>query len=654
MTAPLLTPAKIVIEKTASTFSVQLGSEPNEWPVEIVKEAYKQLPFLQPHEVDLELTHMDEARGYAVGRLTVFPAHMSKVAAHDAKKLITVPVIIREKALSPLDVFTHDEIMHPMSEEKVASLLFRHETFGQPVKPGEMTGAGLGNQLSPPTQGRYSTGSSLLKSASATFRQDDVDAFRQTLRDDHALRLHVGALPALREAAGVVMGAKEKTAADLRGARKAHTKPTVVQFRAHGSDYLVKSANHRCFEVSEQVVDRFEAARHLPAGGLELLDKEGVLTFAMEPVLTEGEQVKTAQVAQRFGVYRTFKGSDPIEGVVFPVVTSLEGKLTSSQIFAGSGEHAMQEKVAGEFVRDTLALGETPRGVGVFFLQRGEVAMATEPVRIDHEVTVGRGSERMTKLSGARLRDNSPIEVEFVGGLQKVAMVGNVVVLPGDFQFMKLRGKQVGLPSTPDDVHAFSHQKLASQESVSIISDGHSFALRGANSQRVFGDTIMDRADAEFALGALGVPGKFARELVKTAATRGEARASRTRLVVSEQDSRMGALRKVASAVLAVKPERVRADLLKEVVVMSMGKTAAVIDKETADAILSLNFVTPENVQVYVDALPQLEKVSTKLAEILTASRLGMDDVREQAAKNAMVQLSRVVDGLKDLQAKIQ
>ena len=47
-----------------------------------------------------------------------------------------------------------------------------------------------------------------------------------------------------------------------------------------------------------------------------------------------------------------------------------------------------------------------------------------------------------------------------------------------------------------------------------------------------------------------------------------------------------------------------------------------------------------------------LEKVSSKLAEILVASRLGMDDIKEVAAKNAMSQLTTVIDGLSSLKSK--
>ena len=82
-------------------------------------------------------------------------------------------------------------------------------------------------------------------------------------------------------------------------------------------------------------------------------------------------------------------------------------------------------------------------------------------------------------------------------------------------------------------------------------------------------------------------------------------------------------------------------------------EASVIVEKETVDSILALRFLTPENVGMYVNYLPELEKSASKLAEILVASRLGMDDVTEVSAKNALSQMSSVIEGLKSLQSKI-
>ncbi len=104
-----------------------------------------------------------------------------------------------------------------------------------------------------------------------------------------------------------------------------------------------------------------------------------------------------------------------------------------------------------------------------------------------------------------------------------------------------------------------------------------------------------------------------------------------------------------------------RFDTFKAVAVLFSAKgqelckeASIAVPKESADAILSLNFMTPENASIYVNYLPILEKTSSVLAELLVASRLGMDDVREAAALNAMTQVNAVVKGLSQLGEKVQ
>jgi len=75
---------------------------------------------------------------------------------------------------------------------------------------------------------------------------------------------------------------------------------------------------------------------------------------------------------------------------------------------------------------------------------------------------------------------------------------------------------------------------------------------------------------------------------------------------------------------------------------------------ETLDAILSLEFVTPQNLRYFTDNIPDFEEASTRLAALLVAVRLGMKDVPEQPVKDALEGLSKTVNKLKIMQAAIQ
>ena len=105
----------IKLEKVA--YDTRLDEEPEEWPVAVVRESYKQLPFLRNYETEVEFDKMDTARGYAVGKMLVWPARMQKSAAAERKQLVTVPLVVRDREMSPLDVYTHNGTMKPMDQD---------------------------------------------------------------------------------------------------------------------------------------------------------------------------------------------------------------------------------------------------------------------------------------------------------------------------------------------------------------------------------------------------------------------------------------------------------------------------------------------------------------------------------------------------------
>jgi hypothetical protein len=164
---------------------------------------------------------------------------------------------------------------------------------------------------------------------------------------------------------------------------------------------------------------------------------------------------------------------------------------------------------------------------------------------------------------------------------------------------------------------------------------------------------------AAFALGALGITDSQSAALLKVAASSGTATVAITRPVIGELARGRDELVKAAHFVRAM--PNMKTDLVKEVAIltdptgMELWKEAGVtLSKETVNSILSLNFVNPENAAVYVDYLPAIEKVSSVLAELVVASRLGLDDIRESAALNAMKQLKKVAKDLGHLREKIQ
>jgi hypothetical protein len=638
MTKPLFSSADIQFEKVA--FATKLEEDSSNWPSEILKHAYKQLPYLHKYEADVDIDRMDESRGYAVGKLLVYPARMQKRAASKTAQLVSFPVIVRDHELAPLDVYNHKDSMHPEDEESVHELLFRPEMFERSAPTGSFGGTDISSQTTPPgSSGRYQGAMQKVSSVSMwdatlpTFTEQDVTAFKEDLREDVPVRNAFIENEALR---GYLEDIVKHAAADTTWSAP----PTVVQIYKEGIGYKVKVANHKAYRPSESSISRFQAQDMLSEKSMETLLSEGHVTLTVDPTTPYDQAEKTAQEVNRAGEYRTYAGGRLVEGFVVPKMVDFSGRNIDMQLFLGGDTHAMQEKVAGVFTEDKTLEGSDPYGSGVFVYQEGSMAVATEPIKILNRSSIANGQEKIASYHAKSLSTGVPVKITVLPGLRKMASIGEYeVAIPDSFKFVSLRGKQVSVSSTPSDVDIFKTQKVAGASSVELISDGSAYSLRGANAS-LFQNEIMGRLDAEFALSSLGLTGSQIRSSVKTASEKGSILIPHTRRVVDAEA--------FASKVAGLLPdvENLRVNLVKE--------ASVIVDKETTDAILSLRFVTPENVGVYVDYIPELEKISSKLAELLVASRLGMDDVKEAAAKNAMSQVSSVVRGLEKLRAKTQ
>ena len=107
---------------------------------------------------------------------------------------------------------------------------------------------------------------------------------------------------------------------------------------------------------------------------------------------------------------------------------------------------------------------------------------------------------------------------------------------------------------------------------------------------------------------------------------------------------KMAGAREEAKNLLDEFPRGLKQDLLKE--------AAALGDAQTVDKILALNFINPENVGTFANYLPELDEALSKVAEMLVASRLGLNQVPEGALEKSLTGLDTVIDGLRKLHQK--
>ena len=79
----------------------------------------------------------------------------------------------------------------------------------------------------------------------------------------------------------------------------------------------------------------------------------------------------------------------------------------------------------------------------------------------------------------------------------------------------------------------------------------------------------------------------------------------------------------------------------------------AISNNQIIDNVLALKFANPTNIRMFVEMKPSIELTASRLAQLLTASRLGVRAVPEQETSTAMKNLAFVIEGLDMLEKSV-
>jgi hypothetical protein len=164
-------------------------------------------------------------------------------------------------------------------------------------------------------------------------------------------------------------------------------------------------------------------------------------------------------------------------------------------------------------------------------------------------------------------------------------------------------------------------------------------------------NTIYNTTQALVALSILGVEKDASKKVLETALKRYagiDKTASKsvsvygvrddyvvnTALDKKEKDERIYQLYKQAAL-------QIKTDLTKVASVIS--------DPEAVDVMLSLNFVNADNLQDFINNINPMKKIVERLACMLCASRMGLGDLPEDALKQSMDAMQKVIEGLENI-----
>ncbi len=143
MVQPLFIEPDITFEKTAG--EVDLPEDPNVWPKEILDELYKQVPYVADFQPHVVMSKVDGERGYGMGHVEIsnqseaqMGTDLQQVQAAGIRT-VRVPVVIKDKKLSPFDLIVNDASKCvPLTEARLRQSLFRPQAFDITSKtPGD-------------------------------------------------------------------------------------------------------------------------------------------------------------------------------------------------------------------------------------------------------------------------------------------------------------------------------------------------------------------------------------------------------------------------------------------------------------------------------------------------------------------------------------
>jgi len=648
---------KVRFEKVASP--IKLSDNVDNWQREVSSEIFKYLPFLSNYSVNVLIQRANPERGYAYGSAQV----MNKAEGIESGQAtpVVIPIIIVDRMLKPLDVFFTGDKAYPLNEERVREALFDPRTFE--LSDRKPTDQGMVDSLYPPIRTNYGYGSgvttgaaaggagfgkfaSLASAISSTITDSEATTFIERLVDDFQLSTAIEVNPAFRKAASAIISADrvplQKTAMALVEA----IEPTVVQFtKLADGNFRVKWANADAFSPQEKNFTPSEAQQMAGTESVQKMKPDQSVTMGTGAANPPLDTPHVVQI-QEFGQYTVRieeTGQDSV-GWVLPVVNFDQNPM-GLMLFTNGESYSLQDEMVGSRVGDDISqipIGE-PHGDGAFFYAKSDgTAVSLPAVTIQNSVTDPEGNIGYL----CQTPFGEQITLHLTPSLEAIQKISDSeYAIPQDMLFSPLGSaihvaKSLYTESKVKEARALPTRGFLRGTGVD------EFHLEGQPFSKLASDVRywINPRQTEFLLVAAGLDQETAREKIAEAGKGRKAVEIDGLNTITPLDQVHQDMTKKAAEILKDFPYHLRRDLIKI--------AATLEDTETADNILSLNFLNPENISIFASYLPQLNDSSQKLAEMLTASRMGLKQLDEGALERAMLNLEEVIRGLKGLQQR--
>ena len=655
-----------------------LGNDVEAWPEEIITKLKERLPSSAGMSVMVKFMKKDDENGSATGSLIV----------NSADKVVVVPIIIKDFMLYPLDVMISQSKILPLTPDMFGALFQSNALFDTIQEYPSYGGMGrfedgnLWNTIYPPSLGRYayaSAGYPILDAVSDTVDGSSIwDYLKNPVNAKTAARLLSGPhaevitkLAALRPLSpkDAVSAAEKDLPVEL----------AMLHRRGDGSYELLQNSlsmyhpsllrmeRERCHEL-------FSALGRNPDDEIGELNRQGEYFVKLPeggvgPVLAVAEEHPPMEAVVTGNYMVTMPTGVLVEGLVVTKVINFDMKPVNSKVFLGKTMSTIQEHIWGvpatgsDFKPFTCAPRVGQTGTFLYMQGPGKV-LATMPVTVI-SVTDDLGVVEIKVMdllgSACKLRINGGFQLDAI-----VPLRPGVYCLPKGLHWAPMEGFQP-VSNSSYDYGVKTASAAPKGPAVTLISTGYNqYAMRGAEKYAAasgWDKGNLEAYQAKFILASLGASPALIKQAMDRAAFKGkcDVHGLNAPALASEKVAKARPL-----AVALIKhADSLKVNLFKETALLQelgavpetpwFQKAAAYLENsQTVDSLLSLNFVTPANITKYVGKVPSLKATISHLAGCLIASRLGMKEIPESSASQAMMRLVDVVSGLEKLKAMQQ
>ncbi len=490
----------------------------------------------------------------------------------------------------------------------------------------------------------------LLGAISHTVPDQEVDQFLSGVTGNEALKVAAARNPVFEDALFKIAKFHAYPVEKTAEALVKSIKPNVVQLiKQADGNWSLKYANTNAYRPLEAKVGADQVSE-LTGGGDKIQEAGpgGTITLSTNAAQKTSLDNQRIEVIDHFGFWKVWDAGSNQElfGWAIPVIDVEMHPLPLYVFLTMDGRFSIQDEIAGQQLQESLDSfpqgGGTPQGDGVFLTPDVNSPMALGPFTIQSAAANPDGAQELN----ASTVWGEQINLAPTPGINTIQETGpSSFAIPAEMKWHPFQGEPVALATSPLDVQdVLSSQQNSNSVDVSSSGKGE-FSMDGAPVEKLARDQrhFIKSAEAEFLLVGMGLEPTDAREVLARAET-GEKVKLAGLLTITPLSYLHGQMTKKASQMLEAFPYHLRRNLVKI--------AAALEDTETTDKILAMNFINPDNIATFASYLPEIDETASKLAEMLVAARLGMQQVPEQALESAMHNIEEVIEGLKLLQQK--